>query len=53
MPLALGLIFVLLYMAFGEVKTPLLIYLNVPFAAVGGLLLLREGGRKASGGQGR
>jgi cobalt-zinc-cadmium resistance protein CzcA len=43
-PLALGLIFVLLYMAFGEVKTALLIYLNVPFAAVGGLLLLRARG---------
>lgn len=39
-PAALALIFVLLYMAFGEVKTSLLIYLNVPFAAVGGVLLL-------------
>jgi len=39
-PLALGLIFILLYMAFGELKTALLIYLNVPFAAVGGVLLL-------------
>jgi cobalt-zinc-cadmium resistance protein CzcA len=43
-PLALGLIFVLLYMAFGEMKTALLIYLNVPFAAVGGVLLLRARG---------
>ncbi len=43
-PLALGLIFVLLYMAFGEMKTALLIYLNVPFAAVGGVLLLRMRG---------
>ncbi len=39
-PLALGLIFVLLYMAFGEMKAALLIYLNVPFAAVGGVFLL-------------
>lgn len=39
-PLALGLIFVLLYMAFGQLKPTLLIYLNVPFAAVGGVLLL-------------
>ncbi|MCC7380388.1 MAG: efflux RND transporter permease subunit [Deltaproteobacteria bacterium] len=39
-PLALGLIFVLLYMAFGELKSALLIYLNVPFAAVGGVFLL-------------
>jgi cobalt-zinc-cadmium resistance protein CzcA len=39
-PLALGLIFVLLYMAFGAIKPALLIYLNVPFAAVGGVALL-------------
>ncbi|HEY8429500.1 MAG TPA: efflux RND transporter permease subunit, partial [Sandaracinaceae bacterium] len=39
-PAALLSIFVLLYLAFGEVKTSLLIYLNVPFAAVGGVLLL-------------
>ena len=39
-PLALGLIFLLLYMAFGELKPALLIYLNVPFAAVGGVVLL-------------
>ncbi|MFO0606626.1 MAG: CusA/CzcA family heavy metal efflux RND transporter [Polyangiales bacterium] len=39
-PLALALIFLLLYMAFGEAKPALLIFLNVPFAAVGGVLLL-------------
>ena len=39
-PVALGLIFVLLYMAFGEVKASLLIFLNVPFAAVGGVVAL-------------
>jgi cobalt-zinc-cadmium resistance protein CzcA len=39
-PTALGLIFLLLYLAFGRLKTALLIYLNVPFAAVGGVFLL-------------
>lgn len=39
-PLALGLIFVLLYLAFGRLGPALLIYLNVPFAAVGGVFLL-------------
>ncbi|HKP63853.1 MAG TPA: CusA/CzcA family heavy metal efflux RND transporter [Polyangiales bacterium] len=39
-PLALGLIFILLYMAFGGLRPALLIFLNVPFAAVGGVLLL-------------
>ncbi|MCL2178242.1 MAG: CusA/CzcA family heavy metal efflux RND transporter [Proteobacteria bacterium] len=39
-PLALGLILVLLYMAFGSLKSAALIYLNVPFAAVGGVFLL-------------
>lgn len=39
-PVALALIFLLLYMAFGQFKPALLIYLNVPFAAVGGVFLL-------------
>jgi cobalt-zinc-cadmium resistance protein CzcA len=39
-PLALLLIFVLLYIAFGQLKPALLIYLNVPFAAVGGVFSL-------------
>lgn len=39
-PMALALIFVLLYMAFGRLEPALLIYLNVPFAAVGGVFLL-------------
>jgi heavy metal efflux system protein len=39
-PMALGLIFVLLYLAFGELRLSLMIYLNVPFAAVGGVFLL-------------
>ncbi|MEB2312058.1 MAG: CusA/CzcA family heavy metal efflux RND transporter [Sorangiineae bacterium] len=43
-PLALGLVFVLLYMAFGELRAALIIYLNVPFAAVGGVFLLAARG---------
>jgi cobalt-zinc-cadmium resistance protein CzcA len=39
-PLTLGLIFVLLYVAFGLLKPAILIYLNVPFAAVGGVFLM-------------
>jgi heavy metal efflux system protein len=39
-PLALLLIFVLLYAAFGTLRPTLLIYLNVPFAAVGGVFAL-------------
>ncbi|HKP62973.1 MAG TPA: CusA/CzcA family heavy metal efflux RND transporter [Polyangiales bacterium] len=39
-PLALSLIFVLLYLAFGRGKPAWLIYLNVPFAAVGGVFAL-------------
>jgi len=39
-PVALILIFILLYLAFGELKPALLIYLNVPFASAGGVLLL-------------
>ena len=39
-PAAFALIFILLFMAFGELKPTLLIYLNVPFAAVGGIFAL-------------
>ena len=39
-PMALGLIFVILYLAFADLKLALMIYLNVPFAAVGGVFLL-------------
>jgi cobalt-zinc-cadmium resistance protein CzcA len=39
-PLALLLIFVLLYGAFGAVRPALLIFLNVPFAATGGVFAL-------------
>ena len=39
-PAALALIFVLLYAAFGAFRPAIVIFLNVPFAAVGGVLLL-------------
>lgn len=39
-PIALILIFTLLYFAFGSIKETLIIYSAIPFAAVGGILLL-------------
>ena len=39
-PLALSLIFAMLYLTFGSLRPAGLIYLNVPFAAVGGILAL-------------
>ena len=39
-PVALFLIFILLYTSFGAVRPALLIYLNIPFAVTGGLLAL-------------
>ncbi|MDX2089704.1 MAG: CusA/CzcA family heavy metal efflux RND transporter [Kofleriaceae bacterium] len=39
-PLALGLILVLLYMSFHHIGIGLLIYLNVPFATIGGIVAL-------------
>ena len=39
-PAALILIFLLLYMTYGSVRAAVLIYLNVPFAAVGGVFAL-------------
>jgi cobalt-zinc-cadmium resistance protein CzcA len=47
-PAALLLIFVLLYLAFGRVGPALIIYLNVPFAAVGGVFLLDARGMPLS-----
>jgi len=39
-PIALTLIFVLLYATFGRVRPALLIYCNVPFAVIGGVFAL-------------
>lgn len=39
-PLALALILVLLYMSFNSIGLGLLIYLNVPFATIGGIVAL-------------
>jgi cobalt-zinc-cadmium resistance protein CzcA len=39
-PIALGLIVFLLWLAFGRVKPALLVFANVPFAALGGILAL-------------
>jgi cobalt-zinc-cadmium resistance protein CzcA len=39
-PIALGLILVLLYMSFNHIGIGLLIYLNVPFATIGGIVAL-------------
>ena len=40
MPLALALIVFLLWLAVGKMKPALLVFVNVPFAAIGGLLAL-------------
>jgi len=39
-PISMGLIFVLLYMSFRSFKNAALIYINVPFAATGGIVAL-------------
>ncbi len=39
-PAALLLIFILLYMTFGSVRPALMIYLNIPLAATGGIIAL-------------
>jgi len=40
-PLTLGIILVMLYLTFGRVRPALLIYVNIPVAAVGGLAALK------------
>ena len=40
MPVSVLLIFVLLFEAFGSVRSALLILLNVPFALIGGIVAL-------------
>jgi cobalt-zinc-cadmium resistance protein CzcA len=43
-PISLGLIFVLLFWAFMSIKNALLIVMNVPFAMIGGILILQVTG---------
>lgn len=43
-PLALGLIFLLLYLTFGSVRQTALVFCNVPFAVIGGVLALKVSG---------
>lgn len=40
-PLTLGIILVMLYLTFGRLRPALLIYVNIPVAAVGGILALK------------
>jgi cobalt-zinc-cadmium resistance protein CzcA len=47
-PLAILLIFVLLYLSFGSVRNALLILLNVPFAMIGGIWALYLSGQYLS-----
>src|SRR6185503_15454576 len=37
-PIALGLIFLLLYLTFGSVRQAVLVFCNVPFATIGGVI---------------
>lgn len=39
-PIAMGLIFILLYTSFNSFRNAILIYINVPFAATGGIIAL-------------
>lgn len=47
-PIALGLIFLLLYASFGSLKNASLILLNIPIALVGGILALAVSGQDLS-----
>ncbi len=43
-PIALGLIFLLLYFTFGSLRQAALVFCNVPFAAIGGVIALWASG---------
>jgi cobalt-zinc-cadmium resistance protein CzcA len=43
-PIALGLIFLLLYLTFGSVRQAALVFCNVPFATIGGVIALWASG---------
>jgi cobalt-zinc-cadmium resistance protein CzcA len=44
LPIALGLIFLLLYMTFQSIRQAVLVFCNVPFAAIGGVVALWASG---------
>ena len=44
LPIALGLIFLLLYMTFGSLRQAILVFCNVPFATIGGVIALWASG---------
>ena len=43
-PIALALIFMLLYLTFGSMRQSILVFCNVPFATIGGIIALRISG---------
>ena len=43
-PIALAMIFLLLYLTFGSVRQSILVFCNVPFACIGGVIALRLSG---------
>ncbi len=43
-PIALAMIFLLLYLTFGSLRQSILVFCNVPFAAIGGIVALRMSG---------
>ena len=47
-PIALGLIFVLLFATFGSLRQSLLVFVNIPFALVGGVFTLAASGEYLS-----
>ncbi|HVG51210.1 MAG TPA: CusA/CzcA family heavy metal efflux RND transporter, partial [Xanthobacteraceae bacterium] len=44
LPIALGLIFLLLYLTFGSLRQSTLVFCNVPFATIGGIIALWASG---------
>jgi cobalt-zinc-cadmium resistance protein CzcA len=48
LPVAIGLIFAVLYLSLGSVRASLLILTNIPFAAVGGMIALAASGEYLS-----
>ncbi len=47
-PIALALIFLLLFTTFGSIRQALLVFVNIPFALVGGIFTLSAGGEYLS-----